>query len=82
MQAIMLLFTVRKWITEDRQSKTLEAVDGGGSKPPKFSRVVLNAWDFTTCTREVCFGYFIIPSSVGAFSSYMSTTVLSTTAHQ
>lgn len=51
MEVVLLVLTVQKWITEDRQAKTVEAIDGGGNKP-RFGRIVLNAWDFGATTHD------------------------------
>ncbi|KAJ8557027.1 hypothetical protein ON010_g8938 [Phytophthora cinnamomi] len=52
MELLLLLFTLRKWIAEDRMSKTVQAVDNASEKP-KYSRILLNAWDFSLMTPDV-----------------------------
>ncbi|KAG6594315.1 Arsenical-resistance protein [Phytophthora cinnamomi] len=51
MELLLLLFTLRKWIAEDRMSKTVQAVDNASEKP-KYSRILLNAWDFSLMTPD------------------------------
>ncbi|TMW65418.1 hypothetical protein Poli38472_008060 [Pythium oligandrum] len=49
--ALLLLFTIRKWIAEDRLAKTVEAMENDRDEP-KFSKVVLNAWDCSLTSHE------------------------------
>ncbi|KUF74980.1 Transmembrane channel protein 7 [Phytophthora nicotianae] len=51
MEGLLLLFTLRKWVAEDRMSKTVQAVENTSEKP-KYSRILLNAWDFSLTTQN------------------------------
>ncbi|KAG7389885.1 hypothetical protein PHYPSEUDO_009399 [Phytophthora pseudosyringae] len=51
MEALLLLFTLRKWIAEDRMSKAVQAAENASEKP-KYSRILLNAWDFSLTTQD------------------------------
>ncbi|KAE8999854.1 hypothetical protein PR001_g8800 [Phytophthora rubi] len=51
MEILLLLFTLRKWIAEDRMSKAVQAVENASEKP-KYSRILLNAWDFSLTTSD------------------------------
>ncbi|ETO61574.1 hypothetical protein F444_20472 [Phytophthora nicotianae P1976] len=51
MEGLLLLFTLRKWVAEDRMSKTVQAVENASEKP-KYSRILLNAWDFSLTTQN------------------------------
>jgi hypothetical protein len=49
-QVFLLVLTVRKWVAEDKFSKTIEAVEGG--KQPKYCKALLNSWDFYIISKE------------------------------
>ncbi|KAL3660681.1 hypothetical protein V7S43_014435 [Phytophthora oleae] len=51
MEALLLVFTIHKWIAEDRMSKAVQAVENASEKP-KYSRILLNAWDFSLTTQD------------------------------
>lgn len=73
METVLLLVTANKWISEDRETKTVAAVEGSkkqvgpaalgmsteilrltvGCLQPKYSKIVLNAWDFTITSSDV-----------------------------
>ncbi|KAL4172493.1 hypothetical protein KRP22_007657 [Phytophthora ramorum] len=49
MEILLLLFTLRKWVAEDRMAKAVLAVENASEKP-KYSRLLLNAWDLSLTT--------------------------------
>ncbi|KAL4156935.1 hypothetical protein PRNP1_005961 [Phytophthora ramorum] len=49
MEILLLLFTLRKWVAEDRMAKAVLAVENASEKP-KYSRILLNAWDLSLTT--------------------------------
>ncbi|KAG3114913.1 hypothetical protein PI125_g6007 [Phytophthora idaei] len=51
MEVLLVLFTLRKWVAEDRMSKTVQAAENASEKP-KYSRILLNAWDFSLTTQD------------------------------
>ncbi|KAG7402227.1 transmembrane channel-like 7 [Phytophthora boehmeriae] len=51
MEVLLLLVTLRKWISEDRMAKTIQAIENASEKP-KYSSILLNAWDFSIITTS------------------------------
>ncbi|KAK1944433.1 Transmembrane channel-like protein 1 [Phytophthora citrophthora] len=59
MEVLLLVFTLHKWIVEDRMSKAVQAVENASEKnsntarsQPKYSRILLNAWDFSLTSHD------------------------------